>query len=413
MASREATLAPDEAAGARRARLLNRAGLALALLWVALIGLTLAPDPDDFQYYWQGAAAIARYGDPYFLIHGNQPAVAYVYPPLFAYLILPLGWLPLRAAQLVWFGLNVLMLAALLATCVRLSGSALARRYWGVLALLALLAPPTRLSLQLGQVSILMALVMLGALALARRRPWASAALLALAALVKIYPAALSGYFLLRRRGVLARALVAGALLVALSLLVHGPAPYSNYLSKVVLGRDYPYFGEHNISLYGFWGRLLTASDYGVPIADVPWLARLLTLGCAAAALALCAWASRGPTTALAEQLRFGAWLCAMMLISPSNGAYTFVVLLLPLLGAARALELRPDRRARAWLVVGAALVCWPPAWTDWQPWLYNRLHIGFGLLLLTPAFYGLLLCTGLLAWLARREQAPLDANSV
>lgn len=55
----------------------------------------------------------------------------------------------------------MLLLGLLLAVCIRLSRSALARRYWGVLALLLVIAPPTRISLQLGQIGILMALVMI------------------------------------------------------------------------------------------------------------------------------------------------------------------------------------------------------------------------------------------------------------
>jgi hypothetical protein len=132
--------------------------------------------------------------------------------------------------------------------------------------------------------------------------------------------------------------------------------------------------------------------------------------------LAVCVWASRAAAGALGEQLRFGVWLCGMMLLSPSNGAYTFVVLLMPLLAVLRYLELNNDRRIRAWLIVGTALVCWPPAWTDWNPWLYNTLHVRFGLLLLTPAIYGLVIYVGLLAYLVRSERAacsvqPADAS--
>ncbi len=399
-----------------RVRLWNAVALVLALAWLALIFLTLAPDPDDFQYYWQGARSIVQFGDPYALIRGNQPAIAYVYPPLFAYVIVPFGWLTQGQGQLAWFGVNMLLLGLLLAVCIRLSRSALARRYWGVLALLLVIAPPTRISLQLGQISILMALVMIGSFALARRRSWLAGTLLALAALIKIYPAALAGYFALRRRGVLGRGVAAGLVIVALSLLLHGAGPYINYLNKVVLGRDYPYFGEHNISLFGFWGRLLIANDYGVALMHAPWLARMLIGASGLAVLAVCVWASRAAAGALGEQLRFGVWLCGMMLLSPSNGAYTFVVLLMPLLAVLRYLELNNDRRIRAWLIVGTALVCWPPAWTDWNPWLYNTLHVRFGLLLLTPAIYGLVIYVGLLAYLVRNERAacsvqPADAS--
>jgi hypothetical protein len=390
----------------RRARLLNRVCVVLALLWVALVGLTLAPEPDDFQTYWRGAWSVAQYGDPYALIHGRQQPNMYIYPPLFAYLMLPLGAVSLRAGQIIWFGVNVVMLAGLIAMCIRASHSVLARRYWGVLALLVAVAPPTRLSLQLGQVSILMALVMLGSFLLAKRRAHLSGLLLASSCLIKVFPATLALYFVLRRRVALLWAGVAGIAIVGVSLLVHGLAPYSNYLAKVVLGRDYPYFGEHNVSLFGFWGRLFTPNDYGVALADAPLLARALVIGCGLLVLAICAWASLGRENALAEPLRFGAWLGAMMLVSPSNGTYTFVVLLLPLLAVLRVFERTGDRRVLLWLCACAGLLCWPPAWTDWQPWLYNHLHTGWGLLFLTPAFYGLLLTTGLCGWLAHTVAA-------
>jgi hypothetical protein len=250
-----------------------------------------------------------------------------------------------------------------------------------------------------------------GSLALVRRRPRVAGALLALSVLVKIYPAVLIGYFTLRRRSVLWWCGIAGLSILAISVLEHGIAPYSNYLTKVVFGRDYPYFGEHNVSLFGMWGRMFMASDYGVAVANLPWLARLLTFGTGAGVLVVCIWASynRANDSDLGEQLRFGLWLCAMMFLSPSNGFYTFVVMLLPLLTILRYLEEHDNVKIRNWLIVGTALLCWPPAWTDWQPWLYQTLHTGFGLLLLTPSIYGLLIYFCLLAWLSRQRQVSVS----
>ena len=124
----------------------------------------------------------------------------------------------------------------------------------------------------------------------------------------------------------------------------------------------------------------------------------------AAVVLAVCVRAVRGAASdELGEQLRFGLWLCAMLLLSPINGSYNLVLLLFPLLALLRYLELRRDTNTRNWLIVATALACWPPAWTDWQPTLYNGLHIGLGVLLLTPAFYGLALYVWLLARQLRR----------
>ena len=69
-------------------RLINLVALALALLWVALIGLTLSPTINDFQSYRLGALLVMSSGDPY-LAAPPTDGIVYIYPPLFAYLMLP------------------------------------------------------------------------------------------------------------------------------------------------------------------------------------------------------------------------------------------------------------------------------------------------------------------------------------
>jgi hypothetical protein len=405
---------------ARRLRRANRIALALALLWLLLIGLTLTPQVDDFKWYWQAARSFDETGDPY--RYKEDPAVqmaiepqeatdptdkvapifAYGYPPLFAYIMQPLGQLEYRTAQSIWFGLNTLLLGGLIALCMRLSGSALARRYWGIVILIVLVAPPTRLSLQLGQVSILLALMLVGSLAL-ERRPYLAGLLLAGASWIKLTPIVIAMRYLLRRpRAVLCWTIVAGVVLLALSLLAFGLAPYLSFFDSIVFGRTYPYAAEHNISFYGFWNRLLAPSLYAEPLIDAPLLARALILLSSLAMLGLCIWATRAPTDQLGSQIVFCLWLCAMQLLSPSNGYYSLVALLLPLLVVLRYLEQRSDRGVRLWLFVGTALICIPPTWSDWQPALYNTVHTGWGLLVLTPSLYGLLIYTILLAHLAR-----------
>jgi hypothetical protein len=405
------------------ASLLRRANgiaLLLALLWLLLVGLTLTPQVDDFKWYWQAGRSFSQTGDPYRykdisitgIIAQPQPApkpgdivapvFAYGYPPLFAYAMQPLGWLDYRTAQWIWFGLNTLLLGGLIVLCIRLSGAALARRYWGILSLVMLLAPPTRLSLQLGQISILLAIMLAGCLAL-ERRPYLAGLLLAGASWIKLTPAAIGMRYALRRpRSVLWWTIIAGLALLAISLLAYGVAPYQYFFNSIVLGREYPYAAEHNISFYGFWSRLLARSLYAVPLIDVPALARALTILSSLATLSVCVWATRAPSDKLGNQIVFCLWLCATQLLSPSNGYYSLVALLLPLLVVLRYLEQRPDRRVRLWLIAGTALACIPPTWSDWQPALYNAVHIGWGLLVLTPSLYGLLIYTFLLAWLAR-----------
>jgi hypothetical protein len=402
---------------ARRYKLINLGALALALCWFGLIATTLIPGEDDFGIYRRGALSFLRSGDPYLPtvdpaaatapLHaggGGPVANTYIYPPLLAYLFQPFGLLDARLGQLIWFGLNGAMLAGLIVLCIRLSDSELARRYWGIVALGVLIAPPTRLGLQLGQTGILLAFLLVASLALARRNPGVGGFLLALASLIKLYPAFIGLYYALRRpRSPLWWGICVGALILALSVLLYGLTPYISYLQRLRAGSYHPYAAEFNTSFYGLWARLLVPSHFGVALADLPLLASLLTGLSGLGALWLCWRAGANGSEDLEAQLQSSAWLCAMMLLSPLNGIYNLVLLLLPLLAILRYLEQHPDRAVRNWLVIATALVCIPPLWSDWSSALSNSVHIGWGLLLLTPPFYGLLIYLLLAAALARR----------
>jgi hypothetical protein len=100
--------------------------------------------------------------------------------------------------------------------------------------------------------------------------------------------------------------------------------------------------------------------------------------------------------------LRFCVYLCGMLLIAPVNGYYNLIALLLPILAVLRVLELRPDRTIRAVLVFAGALICIPAGWSAGTP-LYNVVHTGWGILLLSPALYGVVVLFGLLVVLARQ----------
>jgi hypothetical protein len=396
--------------------LLNIGALVLALCWLALIAVTLTTDNDDFKQYWQASVNVFQSGDPYATTPepGAAPSISsraltifYPYPPLLAYLIQPLALLEHGMAQRVWFGINCLALLALIWLCIDLSGSALARRYWGVVALGALLVPPTRLSLQLGQVSIVLALMIVGVFAFTRRYPSISGGLLALTTLIKLYPGFLALFYVSRHSyRVVVWAIVTGVLMFTLSVLAYGVAPYQSYLHKDLLSGSYPYAAEFNISLVGFWDRLLSASNYAQPLAIWPGLARVIAAALSIGVVGVCLKAGRDAPDETTLLLQHGAWLCGMLLLSPINGYYNLVLLLLPLLAALHYLERRPNRRAACWLIVATALVCIPPGWTQAQPAIYDALHRGIGLLLLTPAIYGLVIYLGLLALLAYRSTA-------
>ncbi len=405
---------------ANKQRLINLSAFALSICWLALIAFSVRPDMDDFTVQWQAAVNLLRSGDPYTTLPGYSPnelpfhdpitgvrKIWYLYPPFFAFFLQPLALLPAEAAKWVWFGLNSAALYLLIWVSIRASGSQLARRYWGVVALAGLLAPPMRLTLQLGQVSIMLTLVMVAGIALARARPGLSGWLLALASLIKLYPGFLGLYYLLRgARKIIGWSILAAAVICLLPAIPYGLTPYRAFLGILAEENYYPYSAEFNISILGFTERLFVNDSYAVPLIEAPLLSRALAAIMIIGVLVACYSVVRRLRPDDNDILHASAWLCGMLLLTPANGYYNLVALLLPCLAILAYVEHYGDRRLRAWLIIATTLVCVPPAWTEFSPWLYQRLHIGWGVLLLTPAFYGLVLYFVLLVRLTRRAAA-------
>jgi hypothetical protein len=396
---------------------INAVFLALAALWFGLLMLTLTPEIDDFAYQWQAAVNLMQSGDPYTATpdyernamlfhdpHTGERTVAYVYPPLYAFLLQPLGMVNVQLAQWIWFGVNCSVAIAFIAVCIMTSGSTLARTYWGVVVMAALFAPPMRLSLQLGQVSVILALLTVASFAFAERRAALAGGLAALATMIKLFPGFVALYYLLcRPRRVVGWMLVASVALCALLLPSYGLTPYRAFLNIALHDNYYPYSAEFNISLIGFWDRLFVPGSYAVALADSFVLARALAAVMALFVLGCCLAVARVRPNSTVRLFQFSVWLCALLLLTPANGYYNLVLLVLPVLAIMRYLEERPNLRVRAWLFVALALVCIPPTWTDWNTGLYNTLHTGWGLFLLTPPFYGLLIFLILLTNLTLR----------
>lgn len=405
-------------------RILNIAAAIIALGWLA--GLCLYLDPvSDFQWYWQGLVGFLELGNPYVVTIGQSvytPAPGATLPPdamvfsnlpIFIYLIQPLARLEYRQAQVAWFLLNTLALGGLAVLCVSLSGSRLARRYWGVLALGLVFAPPTWISLQLGQMSILVGLLLVASYAASQRHPRLGGLLFALAVLLRIYPALLFLYFWLReRRAAAIWGIISGLLLVVVSVVIYGPDPYTAFFQTVALSREYPYAAEHNISFFGFFSRMLTDSRYAIPLMRAPLLAQGLTLLSSAVVLGVCVWASRARSDTLGSLLQFSIWLIGVMLLSTTNGFYNLVLLLLPFLAALWYLEQHPNRVLHNLLILATALSLFPPAWSTKMPWLYEAVHTQWGLLLLSPSLYGVLLYFGLLVVIYRRHKRHMVVTS-
>jgi hypothetical protein len=179
-------------------------------------GDDLPPFMDFTGHYYPMAAA---------LLSGGAPVRGFYYPASFALMLVPLTWLPMRSAFLVWFALEI---ASSLAVMV-LGGLLLwprGRAYaLGAVALTAASLPLWH-GFRWGQVSALVTALMFAALLARRARPWLAPSLLAVATAIKGFPALLALRWLGRlETGSLARFAGAAALLVVLAPAVAlGPA---------------------------------------------------------------------------------------------------------------------------------------------------------------------------------------------
>ena len=342
---------------------------------------------NDFADYWAAARILDQGGDPYdtrLVSHVLDQAgmhtlvgTGYSYPLLLAELLRPLGLLPplvagalFTAASLACLWLAMALLLSPLAGASRVPALAIATA--------AGLSAPIGGSLYVGQVN----LVLLAPLALAFRGA-AGPAGLAIAAAVKLYPAAAALAFgTAGRRGLRQLALTGGAT-VALALgpnLVTGRWSYGSSL-LAMFGRD-PFWT--NQSLNGWLSRLAPP--------DLPVTPLMVAIAAALGALTLAVVArqSKGWPAAFALLLWYG------VVAAPKNSLWNFAPLLV--VGVSTWTLVRGRPAATLLLVLSWALIdgLWPAG----------------ALLGSTPAaawatsapLYGALLLGGVLSWALLRQ---------
>lgn len=202
-----------------RAGSVTRGRLALTALLVALaiwvFVYKAAPKMPDFAVYWT-AAARAAHAEP--LYRPDDGHFQFKYLPAFAVLAIPIGLLPIGAAETVWFFTSIALLVALVSMALRLPVEQRVSVGW--LAFITVISSLKFFAqeLVLGQVNILFAVVVTGALLAMKTQKEASAgALIAIAILIKPYAVLFLPWLVARRR--VPSIAVAGAGFAALLIL--------------------------------------------------------------------------------------------------------------------------------------------------------------------------------------------------
>jgi hypothetical protein len=296
------------------------------------------------------------------------------HPPTSVLLALPLAGLNYADACLAWNLLSLAALAASLGLVVHGLKLSLPLRAILPFFTLLLLCYPLRKQVDFVQLNLMLLLLLVGAWSAERSgRPGWAGALVGTAAAIKLFPAYLFLYFLLRRqwRAVLAGVAI-GLLWTALTVLVLGPDSYRDYAGAVL-----PHLAQYraawpNASLTGFWEKLLVGGrtlGHTLPLWHSPLAARLAAGACGLAVTAVVAgvvWRARSQAEC---DRAFGVAVTGMLLVSPITWDHYFLLLLLP--AVLLALTLR-GAGVRWYALCGCLIVLWL------TPELYYRLAAVF-----------------------------------
>lgn len=295
-------------------------------------GLSIYPLSDqEWLVHWERYVA-----DPG--IPPQPPAWAglLLYPPLFFSLLSPLTTIPWRESLAIWRCLSIL---ALLGATGALSLLVADRWVEPMVFATVTLWVPTYATLYDGQVNdFILLTIVLFLLLVQRYRIYAAGLVLSAGLMLKPIAAPLLVYFTWRRdfRKLLA-VLIGLAVMVGITVALAGPRSFLDYLKYAPhitvpspLGPPITY--PPNQSLFGFFGRALTAHPYGPSIVNAPEAARLLSLLAVGALLLIVGfltWPQAGPDAFVPE---IGLVLAAIPLVEPFGEYHHATLVIVPFL---------------------------------------------------------------------------------
>jgi Glycosyltransferase family 87 len=269
--------------------------------------------------------------DPYCLRVGFN-----AHPPSSVLMVIPWALLGYREALLAW---NLLSLGMLLASLEIIRRSLELPLTLGLIlpaVTFLLLGQPLLMQFFHGQWNLILLLLVTASWTSERSgRPYWAGVLLGTATAIKLFPAFLFLYFLMRRQWI---AVIAGAvafgMLTGLTAGLLGPETYRVYLHDVLPKLGTNRSSWYNASLIGFWTKLLdpaTAVQHVVPLWRSGMTLRVAILLTVIAVMATVAWVVRRANTRAALDHAFGLAVTGMLLVSPITWDHSFVLLLFPI----------------------------------------------------------------------------------
>lgn len=259
--------------------------IAAALLGVlAAFALHVTDKMVDFEVYWRGASRAAA-AEP--LYRAEDEHYRFKYLPAFAVLTMPIGFVPLPTAKIVWFAASSALLALLVGVSVRLLPER--RQPTTVLALAAIVVLGKFFGheLILGQVNILFGVLAASALlAMRSGRESPAGALLALTIAIKPYGVLFLPWLAARRKWPsVAAAIVTGIGIALLPIAVYGfsetIALHQAWWTTVTGTTPANLLNPDNVSLASMWAKWIGTGPLATSLAVVSAAAAIAAVGVA------------------------------------------------------------------------------------------------------------------------------------
>lgn len=395
--------------------------------WIALGPVFGAHTPraDDFQDYIFAAHKIASGGDPYAAFIATRVpwdwslSSGYVYPPVFAALLVPLTWISNDLAVRLWLVLMQLAVLASLVLIYRRIGSPSRGELLCLVAVLTTFFPLISSALTGTMNALLLLLLTAAWSAWLARRDVLGGVMTGVAAVFKLFPLALLPYLAWRRHWkVLAAMVVTGLVGILTGLFVtslgHNIYYYREILPHLTAGTGY----RENQSIAGFTARLCspTSAEIG---GGAGWCGRLLNWPLVLLVVGLVLSVTSRATR---SRLEFGLAVTALPLISSITWGFHLVILVLPITLLIRQVFIGAISRAAgrimmlAWLCVSVApaihylLIFHPlPSW----PGALNVVPIAITQVFANAYLIGTLLIFGSLWVAVRKEWTTTTSNEL
>jgi alpha-1,2-mannosyltransferase len=323
-AARATPAAP--AVGKLRAAFVAQGALIGASLATYALVLLQAGQHQDFEAYLAAARSILQ-GHPLYAAFLQHPfpdptlRPAYIYPPIFAVMIAPWGWLPVGMGALGWLLLGQAALVASMVTVLRW----LRPNAWACAGIVAATATfyPLWVDAVQGQANLpILLLVTLGMVGVLQHRS-RFGAFIGMAVALKLTPAILLIWLLLDRRFKAAAWMLAGfAGLTGVGALLRFQDTLV-FFGKVVPALASGTAVYANQSLAGMINRFFSTNPYTDPWVTLPWV-NLVAIATATAMVAWWFWATRDRPAVT----RAGAFLPLLPLLSSVTWPHHLVIVL-------------------------------------------------------------------------------------